>query len=483
MLAQALLEAKAVLPPVSSPSRTPPEAFAARRQRLREALGKAQLDSAIIASGLPQPRNFAHNLYAFRASSHFLYLVGEPLEASLLDIGPEHERLYVDPPDAAAALWTGPQPTLSALADRLGLEVRPLEAFRPRPESACLPPVDALTTLWLSDILDRPLEPAHGEPQSVLDSRLADAMIELRLRHDAAAIAQLREAAGATLSAHLAGMAETPTCKYEFEVRAAMEAAILGRGMTLAYQPIVTTHGEVLHNEMHTNPLGERDLLLADVGAETIEGWASDVTRTWPARASFSPSQRELYEVVLAAQTAALNEVKPGVRFTQVHRAAVTSIAEGLVQLGILRGSVDELVQRGAVAPFFPHGVGHLLGLDVHDMEDLGDRAGYAPGRQRSTEPGTRYLRLDRDLMPGMLVTIEPGLYQIPALLDEARLEPSLQGLIDFERLAAFRDVRGIRIEDDVLVTDNGFEVLTAGIPKSVEDVEAACRDAQRRVF
>jgi Xaa-Pro aminopeptidase len=478
VLAQALVGAKAVLLPVSSPSRTPPEAFAERRRQLSELLGKAALSSAVIASGLPQPRNFAHNLYPFRASSHFLYLVGEPLEGCVLDIGPEHERLYVDPPDAATALWTGPQPTLNALADRLALEVRPLEEFRPRREAACLAPVDALTTLWLSDILDRPLEPAHGEPQSTADALLADAMIELRLRHDAAAVEQLRGAAGATLLAHLAGMAATPTCKHEFEVRAVMEAAILRQGMTLAYQPIVTSHGEVLHNERHTNPLSEHDLLLADVGAETREGWACDVTRTWPVRASFSSTQRELYEVVLAAQAAALNEVRPLVRFTKVHHAALASIADGLAQLGILRGSADELVQRGAAAIFFPHGVGHLLGLDVHDMEDLGDRAGYAPGRQRSAEPGTRYLRLDRDLDPGMLVTIEPGFYQIPTLLDEARLEHSLRGLIDFERLSDFRDVRGIRIEDDVLVTEKGFEVLTAGVPKSIEDVEAACLGA-----
>ena len=477
MLARALLKAKAVFLPVSSPSRTPPEAFAERRRQLRELLGKAPLSSAVIASGLPQPRNFAHNLYPYRASSHFLYLVGEPLEASLLDIGPEHELLYVDPPDPAAALWTGPQPTLNALADQLGLEVRSLEEFRPRRDAACLAPVDALTTLWLSDILDRPLEPAHGEPQSATDALLADAMVQLRLRHDPAAITQLRQAADVTLLAHLAGMAATQACQHEFEVKAVMQAAILRQGMTLAYQPIVTTHGEVLHNEKHTNPLNEYDLLLADVGAETPEGWACDVTRTWPVRGVFSSSQRELYEVVLAAQIAALNRVRPGVAFTEVHQAAQTSLAGGLAELGILRGNPEELVQRGAAAIFFPHGVGHLLGLDVHDMEDLGDRAGYAPGRQRSSEPGTRYLRLDRDLRAGMLVTIEPGFYQIPALLDQARREPSLSELVNFSRLLDFRDVRGIRIEDDVLVTEEGFEVLTRAVPKTIQDIEAACRN------
>jgi Xaa-Pro aminopeptidase len=229
----------------------------------------------------------------------------------------------------------------------------------------------------------------------------------------------------------------------------------------------------VLHNERHDNVLADGDLLLADVGAETAGGWAGDVTRTWPVSGHFSTPQRELYQVVLAAQHAAIAAVRPGVRYRDIHVLACRALASGLVDLGVLRGDPVQLCADGVVALLFPHGVGHLIGLDVHDMEDLGDRAGYAPGRRRATEFGTRFLRLDRDLVPGMAVTIEPGLYLAPAILDDPTLSANADGRLDRRRLADFAGVRGIRIEDDVLVTANGADVLTAAIPKTAEAVEA----------
>jgi len=263
----------------------------------------------------------------------------------------------------------------------------------------------------------------------------------------------------------------------EVEVRAQMEAEICAAGCVCAYNSIVTVHGEVLHNERHDGVIEARDLLLCDVGAETPEGWASDVTRVWPVRGEFSATQRALYEVVLASQRAAIAQVRPNVRYLAVHRAAGLEMLRGLIDLGIFRGDLEDLYARGAAALFFPHGIGHLLGLDVHDMEDLGDRAGYAPGRVRSNSLGDRYLRLDRDLRPGMAVTIEPGFYQIPALLGNSAEVGELESALDRQRLAEFSDVRGIRIEDDVLVTNDGCEVLTAAIPKTVDAVEAAVRD------
>lgn len=442
---------------------------------MQQLMAEAGVERAILASGLPQPRNFAHNLYPFRASSHFLYLVGEPLEAAVISVGPDHAALYIDPPDPNASLWTGAQPTLDELADRLTIEVRPLEELEPGVETACAPPADALSTWWLSDLLDRSLEPANGTPQSDPDARLAAVLIDLRLQHDAAAIEQMRQAVAVTRQAHAAALRALGHAKTEFEVLALMEAEIRRHGMVCAYQPIVTCHGEVLHNESYANSLAPGDLLLADVGAETREGWAADITRTWPVGGRFSPSQRDVYEVVLESQTAAFDRIRPGVRYRDVHLTALSVMTQGLSQLGILRGSEEQLLRAGAAAVFFPHGVGHLLGLDVHDMEDLGDAAGYQAGRQRDPDPTTRYLRLDRDLAPGMVVTIEPGFYQVPGLLAAAQADAALRGLIDFDRLADFRDVRGIRIEDDVLVTQDGFEVLSEGLPKSVEDIEAVC--------
>ncbi|MBN8616847.1 MAG: Xaa-Pro dipeptidase, partial [Deltaproteobacteria bacterium] len=293
-------------------------------------------------------------------------------------------------------------------------------------------------------------------------------------------IAELRAAGRATHAAHVAGMKATHAGLREWHVRAAMLGALAHENCGVAYEPIVTVHGEVLHNHHSEHPLAPHDLVLADVGGETAGGWASDVTRTWPVSGAFTPSQRALYEVVLASQARAIAKVRPGARYRDVHLEASLAIAEGLVSLGILRGAAPaDLVAEGAHAIFFPHGVGHLLGLDVHDLEDLGDRAGYAPGRTRSTQFGLAYLRLDRDLVPGMAVTIEPGYYRVPAILDDPALAPLVARFVDRDALARFEDVRGIRIEDDVLVTAEGHEVLTASIPKSIEEVEACVRSGR----
>ncbi len=210
------------------------------------------------------------------------------------------------------------------------------------------------------------------------------------------------------------------------------------------------------------------------MGAETQGGWAGDVTRTWPVSGRFSPTQRDFYALVLEAQRQAIAAVGPGTRYRNVHRIAAQALAAGLVDLGVLRGDPIALAEDGVVALLFPHGIGHLLGLDVHDMEDLGDRAGYAPGRERSKQFGLSFLRLDRDLLPGMAVTIEPGLYLAPAILEDPTLARVAGDRLNRDRLAQFKDVRGIRIEDDVLVTANGREVLTAAIPKRLEEIEAA---------
>lgn len=267
-------------------------------------------------------------------------------------------------------------------------------------------------------------------------------------------------------------MAATPTAQRESEIRAAMERVIIAEDMSCSYQSIVTVHGEVLHNNHYQHPIHTGDLLLADVGAETPTGWAADVTRTWPVSGQFSATQRAVYDVVLAAHDACIAKVAPSVEYQDLHLLAAQVIAEGLVDLGILQGKPEDLVAMDAHALFFPHGVGHLLGLDVHDMEDLGDLAGYEPGRFRSERFGLCYLRLNRPLRPGMLVTIEPGFYQVPALLQDPARRAKYQKVVNWERLETFADVRGIRIEDDVLVTESGHEVLTEALPVKPEIIE-----------
>jgi Xaa-Pro aminopeptidase len=442
-----------------------------RRARLAELLGARP---ATIAAGLPRPRNYAANQYPFRASSHFLYLFGQPLRGAVGFYDGATFTLYVPDPHPGQALWEGAPPSPDELAAATGCPVRQLarlpDDVRGR-AVATLPAPDLETCLEQSRLLGREVRPGHLDE---LDVPLADALIALRLQHDEAAVAQLRLAADATAAAHHAGMAATRPGQRAWAVRAAMEAELAARGMGCAYPSIVTPHGEILHSERSDQLLAEGDLLLADVGAETRGGWAGDVTRTWPVSGRFSAAQRDLYTLVLEAQRQAIAAVAPGARYRDIHRLAAQALAAGLVALGVLRGDPIALAEDGVVALLFPHGVGHLLGLDVHDMEDLGDRAGYAPGRQRATQFGLAALRLDRDLLPGMAITIEPGLYLAPAILDDPALARLAGDRLNRARLEQFRDVRGIRIEDDVLVTDSGREVLTAAIPKSPEEIEAA---------
>jgi Xaa-Pro aminopeptidase len=461
--------------------RTPTSAFVARRRALLDRLGGG---AALIASGLPSSRNFPANRHPFRATSHFLYFFGASIPNAALLFADGEVTLFAPPPSADDALWHGPEPTLEEQTTARGLDAsRPIDALGGAIRAtngagravATLPTQDAASAAWLSTILDRAVAPGAGAdlPEGSADAALAEAMIDLRLRHDSAAVAQLRAAAVASAGAHVAGMRATRAARTEAEVAGVMTGELRRNQLDDAYGPIVTVHGEILHNEHHRNAIKAGDLLLADVGGETPEGWAADITRVWPVAGVFSPTQRAIYEVVLAAQRAAIAMARKGTRYRALHEAAGRTIVEGLRALGIFRGDVDGLLERGAAAVFFPHGVGHLLGLDVHDMEDLGDRAGYAKGRPRSTRFGDCFLRLDRDLEPGMAVTIEPGFYQVPGILGDAERTGALGADLDRAVLAKFVDVRGIRIEDDVLITEGEPEVLTSAVPKDPAEVEA----------
>lgn len=443
-------------------ARLDPAPFARRRERLRAALA-AYPGGALIPAGLPSPRNYAANTHDFRAGSHFLYLVGLPLAGATLFLD-EHPTLFVDPPAADDALWHGPLPSMDELAARTGLRVRPRGelAASISPQTMALAAADAPTRAAQTALLGR-------APGGEADLPLIDGIIALRLVHDEHAIAELRQAAEISVAAHRAGRAATRAGVGEHAVHAAMVAVMHAHGSQPSYTPIVSRDGHVLHNHSYANTLADGDLLLADVGAESHLGFAGDITRTWPVSGEMSPSQRAIFDLVARAQADAIALVRPGTRYRDVHLRAARTLAEGLVELEILRGDPAEIVEAGVHALFFPHGIGHLLGLDVHDMEDLGDRAGYAPEFVRSEQFGLSYLRLDRVLEAGMAVTIEPGFYQVPAILAQPEsLVPRAQEFLNLPRLADFADVRGIRIEDDVLVTEGGHEVLTAALPTEI---------------
>lgn len=431
---------------------------------------------AILWSGNISPRNFAANNFPFRPSSHFLYFAGLPLVNAAIRLEAGKLELFMDDPHPSSRLWHGETPSREEIAEIIDADAaRPMAELESWIEGvATIAVQDAATWTQQTQLLNRWILPSN--PLQGIDLELAKAIVSLRLTHDTEALTELRQAAAVTVSAHKAGMAATAKAKREAQVRAAMEAVIIAENMTTSYNSIVTVHGEVLHNHQYHHSLQPGDLLLADVGAETEIGWAGDVTRTWPVSGKFSSTQRDIYNVVLAAHDAAIAKIAPGVEYADIHLLASTVIAAGLVDLGIFQGNPEDLVAMDAHALFFPHGIGHLLGLDVHDMEDLGDLAGYEEGRTRSLRFGLSYLRLNRPLRPGMLVTIEPGFYQVPAILNDGELRSKYEKVLNWERLAQFADVRGIRIEDDVLVTAQGSEVLTAALPNHPTAVEELVR-------
>lgn len=434
-----------------------------RRQNLTDLINFPVL----LWSGQRSSRNFRANTFPFRASSHFLYFAGLPLENAVIRLESGKLTLFMDEASPASALWHGASSTRETVAAQIGADrAYPLEKLKEFTDAATIAAPDPATRLEQSNLLARPISDQSK------DLELTHAIVTLRSTHDAEALTEIRSAIAVTIAAHKAGMASTPNATVEAQIRAAMESVILSHNMTCAYNSIVTVHGEVLHNEDYHHAVQPDDLVLADVGAETTTGWASDVTRTWAASGKFSPTQRALYDVVLDAHDRAIAAIHPGVEYRDIHLLACCAIAEGLVELGILRGNAEDLVEMDAHALFFPHGVGHLLGLDVHDMEDLGDLAGYAAGRTRSDRFGLGYLRLDRPLQAGMVVTIEPGFYQVPAILDDLERRDRYRDVVNWDRLADFSDVRGIRIEDDVLVTQTGAEVLTIALPTAADAIQ-----------
>ena len=450
-------------------------ALKARRNRLAKLIDFPVL----LWSGAAKPRNFAANIYPFRASSHFLYFAGIPLENAAIRLEAGKLTLFMDESSVEDALWHGPSPSREELAERMGAdEARPLEDLAEFSRGvATLGDRDETVQMMEKTLLKRGIVLQRQHPKG--DQALEKAIVQLRMIQDGASIAAIKQAIAVSIQAHKTGMAATATAKTEAQVRAAMEAVIIAHNMSCAYGSIVTVAGEVLHNHHYHNAMGPQDLLLADVGAETADGWASDLTRTWPVSGKFSSTQQDLYDIVLAAHDFCIDKAKAGVEYEFIHLVACEIIAAGLVDLGILKGEPEDLVAQDAHALFFPHGGGHLMGLDVHDMEDLGDLSGYADGRVRSDRFGLAFLRLNRPLDVGMAITIEPGFYQVPAILNDPKTRDRYKDIVSWERLAAFSDVRVFRIDDDILFTSQCNEVMSRELPTAVHEIESLVRSGR----
>jgi Xaa-Pro aminopeptidase len=439
------------------------------------------------------PRNYPANVHPFRADSSFLYFFDrpEPDAAALFDPAARTVTLFLHERTAADALWHGTTPPFEEELARHGVDaILPVEALKEHVlrlargrRVRSLAVSDPKTTKLANEITgeSRVFDSVGG----LTDPALADALFALRSRKLPMELDEIRRAAAVTHEAHVRAIAATAPGGTEAALTAIVEGTFVHHGCTWAYPTILSVRGEVLHNNHHGNDLRSGDLVLLDAGAEAPSGYCADVTRTWPVSGRFDALQAEIYDIVLRAELAAIAKVRPGVRYRDLHLESARVIADGLVQMGLLRGSPDALVESGAHAIFFPHGVGHQLGLDVHDMEAFGDRLHYPAGRARSEQFGTCYLRMDRDLLPGMVFTIEPGIYFVPAILTDRALTERFAGQVDFVRALEIarkhggRGFGGVRIEDDVSCAESGAEVLTSSIPKERVAVESLVGSAR----
>ena len=430
------------------------------------------------------PMNYPANPYSYRQDSTFLYFFGlsHPGLAAVIDLDEGRQTVFGNDVDMEDIIWMGPQPSLKGRCARVGVsDQRPLAdlagvlqtAVRQGRKVHFLPPYRAENAAWLERLLGIRADSARDHASA----EFARAVIAQRSLKSAEEVAEIEAALTVSAAMYREAMAMAQPGISEREIAGFIEGIALAGGGRMAFPAIVSQHGETLHNHFHGNRLAEGDLLLIDSGAEAESGYASDITRTIPVGGRFNPLQKDVYETVLDMQLTAIAMIRPGVSYRSVHLRAGEVLAERLAHIGLMRGNPADAVACGAHALFFPHGLGHMMGLDVHDMEDLGETwVGYDDKVKRSQQFGLAYLRLARKLEPGHVLTVEPGIYFIPALIDQWRREKRHAEFIRYERVEKLRAFGGIRIEDDVLVLKRGMRVLGPAIPKSVIEVEAAVR-------
>lgn len=457
-----------------------PEVYRERRARLAKDVGSGVI---LLLGNDEVGMNYGANTYHFRQDSTFLYFfaVDQPGLSAVIDVDAGTETLFGDDLTVADIVWTGPQPTIAdhckpagiaASAPAAQVEDRVTEAIKQGRRVHFLTPYRTEHTLKLARILG--LKP--GMVPAYRSEILHKAVVAQRNIKSAEEVADIEFAVGVSREMYLTAMAAAKPGKYEYEVVAEIVRVAYSRGCELSFPIICSVHGETLHNHHHANKMAAGDVMVLDSGVETVNKYASDITRTIPVGGKFTTQQRAIYEMVLRAQLAAIDAIKPGVPYRDVHLLVAKSFATDLKAAGLMMGDVDEAVAAGAHAMFFPHGLGHMMGMDVHDMENIGEQyVGYEPGIERSKQFGLGYLRLARPLRPGFVMTVEPGLYFIPQLIDQWKAEKHNDAFINFAEVEKYRDMRGYRIEDDVLVTETGNKVLGPPIPKTVADVEAAC--------
>jgi Xaa-Pro aminopeptidase len=425
--------------------------------------------------------NYPANTYHFRQDSNFLYYFGiaQPDLAGVIDVDEKKDYLFGDDVDIDDIIWMGPQPSIKERGEWAGVETTGnltglaevvKNAIKKGRRIHIVPPYRGKTLMQLEELLGT----HHSEVKKFISVELIKGVISQRSVKEDIEIAEIEKAVDVAWLMHTTAMKMAFPGTYEYEIAGTIEGIALANCGPVSFPVILTINGQTLHNHYHGNKLADGRMLVIDAGCETALGYCSDITRTVPVGGKFSRRQKEIYEIVLNANMASIASIKPGLHYRDFHLMAARVIASGLKDLGLLRGNVEEIVEKGAHALFFPHGLGHMMGLDVHDMEGLGENhVGYDEEIERSKQFGLAFLRLAKTLQPGFVMTNEPGIYFIPALIDLWRKDNKFPEHVNYDLVEKYKDFGGVRIEDDVLVTHEGHRILGKPIPKTVAELEA----------
>ena len=422
----------------------------------------------------------------FRQNSNFLYYWGlnEPGLFALIDVKSGKEILFGHDLTTEEIVWEGEQLKLADKVKLIGVsEVSEnstlknvlLNYRKGRKHMHLLPQYLDNNIVKIADLLNISIKQVT-QRYSV---ELIKAVISQRALKSKKEIAEIEKALKISYKLHTTAMKKTKPGKYEYEIVSGMEKTLISKVSRWAYLPIFTIRGERLHNHHYNNKMQKGDLIINDSGAESSNGlYSSDITRTFPVSGKFTKKQKGIYEIVLKSQLAAIKAIKPDVKYLDIHIIVAKIIADGLKKLEIMKGDVDSAVKAGAHALFFPHGLGHMMGLDVHDMEDLGeDYIGYDDNIKRSDQFGLAYLRFAKELQAGHVLTVEPGIYFIPQLIKQWQGENKFEEFINYNKVNEYIDFGGVRIEDNILVTKTGCRVLGKPIPKTVKEIESVMKN------
>lgn len=447
--------------------------YAARRKKLVSTVGSGLI---LFLGNKEASINFKDNWYPFRQDSSFLYYFGisQPDLAGIIDIDNGAEYLFGDELTIDQIVWTGNLPSLTELAEKIGvsnvLAMSKLESMLSGKAVHYLPPYRSDHSITLSQLLSKSIDKVN----SGYSAALINAIAPQRAIKSKEEIVELDKAVSITSAMHLAVMKAARPGMKEHELVGVAKKVASDHNVSLSFPPILTKDGQILHSHYHGNTLKDGDMLLFDGGTESESFYAGDMTRTFPVGKTFTAQQKEMYQVMHDAHVAAIAMLAPGQRFLDIHLHACQKLVEGLKNVGLMKGDPEEAVAAGAHTMFFQCGLGHFMGLDVHDMENLGEQCvGYTDTLIKSTEFGLKSLRLGRTLEEGHVVTVEPGLYLIPELIDLNKAAGKYLDFINYDKLEAFRDFGGMRVEDDFVITKTGADLLGTPLASSIEDIEA----------